>query len=302
LDGGGLVDGVLIYTKSSDSIGWTQIELSSGEVTGTLPVSKGGTGSTSLTDGGVLLGGGLSGVVTALDSLTVFTGINTGYNDGSTQDTTVTGVGNVDGTGFTASVTVSGGVIQSITGASIVGGTGFIVDEEITLTGNESGTATAKVTVATITLGAIKSTAVLTAGQMLVGDGTTDPSIESGGTLRASIGVAIGSDVQAHDAQLDDIAGLDVTENNIMVGDGSNWTLEAPSAARTSLGLAIGTDVQAYSDGLKSIADLTEKAGSVIYTTGDDAYAALDAGTAGQMLMSNGASAPEWSDIDGGSY
>ena len=40
--------------------------------------------------------------------------------------------------------------------------------------------------------GAITATAVLTDGQMLVGDGTTDPAIESGATLRTSIGVGTG--------------------------------------------------------------------------------------------------------------
>ena len=40
--------------------------------------------------------------------------------------------------------------------------------------------------------GAITATAVLTDGQMLVGDGTADPAIESGATLRTSIGVGTG--------------------------------------------------------------------------------------------------------------
>jgi hypothetical protein len=40
--------------------------------------------------------------------------------------------------------------------------------------------------------GAITATAVLTDGQMLVGDGTTDPALESGTTLRTSIGVGTG--------------------------------------------------------------------------------------------------------------
>tara|TARA_R110000822_G_scaffold25937_5_gene78467 strand:+ start:8778 stop:10052 length:1275 start_codon:yes stop_codon:yes gene_type:complete len=40
--------------------------------------------------------------------------------------------------------------------------------------------------------GAITATAVLADGEMIVGDGTTDPSIESGTTLRTSIGVGTG--------------------------------------------------------------------------------------------------------------
>jgi len=44
--------------------------------------------------------------------------------------------------------------------------------------------------------GAIQASAVLADGQMLVGDGTTEPSIESGATLRTSIGVGTGDNVQ----------------------------------------------------------------------------------------------------------
>ena len=54
--------------------------------------------------------------------------------------------------------------------------------------------------------GAITAMAVLADGEMIVGDGTTDPVAKSGATLRTSIGVAIGTNVQAYDAQLDDLA------------------------------------------------------------------------------------------------
>ena len=56
-------------------------------------------------------------------------------------------------------------------------------------------------------------------------------------TARTTLGVAIGSNVQAYDAQLNDVAGLAVTDGGFIVGNGSNFVLESGSTARTSLGL-----------------------------------------------------------------
>jgi hypothetical protein len=227
-------------------------------------------------------------------------------------------------------------------------------------------------------------------------NGITDLAVADGGTgastagdARTNLGIVIGSDVQAHDAGLDDIAALAVTDGNFIVGDGANWVVESGATARTSLGLgsiatqdassvtisggsvtgitdlavadggtgasteagartnlglgsmatqnsgsvtitggaisgitdlavadggtgastaadartnlglAIGTDVQAYDAGLTSIAGLTTVAGDVVYTTASDTYAALNIGTAGQVLTVNsGATAPEWATLE----
>lgn len=48
------------------------------------------------------------------------------------------------------------------------------------------------------------------------------------------------------DAQLQDVAGLAVTNGNFIVGDGSNFVAETGATARASLGLTIGSDVQAF--------------------------------------------------------
>jgi hypothetical protein len=54
---------------------------------------------------------------------------------------------------------------------------------------------------------------------------------------RTTLGVVIGTDVQAYDAQLDDVAGLTPTDGNFIVGDGANFVAESGATARTSLGL-----------------------------------------------------------------
>lgn len=73
---------------------------------------------------------------------------------------------------------------------------------------------------------------------------TTDLAVTHGGTgasdaatARTNLGVAIGSDVQAYDADLAAIAALAKTNGNFIVGNGSAWVAESGSTARTSLGL-----------------------------------------------------------------
>ncbi len=72
----------------------------------------------------------------------------------------------------------------------------------------------------------------------------TDLAVVDGGTgastasaARTNLGLVIGTNVQAYDAGLADIAGLAVTNGNFIVGDGSNWVAETGATARTSLGL-----------------------------------------------------------------
>jgi hypothetical protein len=104
--------------------------------------------------------------------------------------------------------------------------------------------------------------------EFLVGTGAGALAWESGATVRTSLGLAIGTDVQAYDAGLADIAGLAVTDGNIIVGDGANWVAENGATARTSLGLTIGTNVQAYDAGLADIAGLAVTDGNIIVGNG----------------------------------
>ena len=61
--------------------------------------------------------------------------------------------------------------------------------------------------------------------------------LNNASTARTNLGVAIGSDVQAYDAQLTDIASLATTDSGFIVGNGSTFVLESGATVRTSLGL-----------------------------------------------------------------
>ena len=85
------------------------------------------------------------------------------------------------------------------------------------------------------------SNQVITAGTVPVVLGGTGSTSSS--AARTALGVAIGSDVQAHSPKLDAVAGLAVTDGNIIVGNGSTFVAESGATARTSLGVdAAGTD------------------------------------------------------------
>jgi hypothetical protein len=96
---------VLTNTGTSNVPAWAQVTLTSG-VTGTLPVGNGGTGATTLTDGGVLIGNG-TGTMVAMavlaDSEMI---VGDGTTDpvaesGATLRTSI-GVGTTDSPQFTA--------------------------------------------------------------------------------------------------------------------------------------------------------------------------------------------------------
>ena len=72
-------------------------------------------------------------------------------------------------------------------------------------------------------------------------------------TARTTLGLVIGTNVQAYDAELAALSGLTPTDNAIIVGNGTTFVTESGATARTSLGLAIGTDVQAYDADLTTL-------------------------------------------------
>lgn len=119
-------------------------------------------------------------------------------------------------------------IVAGSTKVAITDGTGTVIGGDVTIDITESN----------LDLGNMGGTADLTSqvtGVLPVANGGTGGA--NAGAARTALGLAIGSDVQAYDAQLADVAGLTPTDGNIIVGDGTNFVAESGATARASLGV-----------------------------------------------------------------
>ena len=128
------------------------------------------------------------------------------------------------------------------------------------------------------------STADIT-GTLPIANGGTNATTAS--DARTSLGLVIGTDVQAYDAQLADVAGLTPTDNGVIIGNGTNFVVESGATLKTSLGLTIGTDVQAYDADTAKYDDATANFVGTLQNGGSNVVVDSDIGSTVQAYDSN---------------
>jgi hypothetical protein len=105
---------------------------------------------------------------------------------------------------------------------------------------------------------------------------------EGPSTVRSTLSLVVGTNVQAQSARLDDISSLAITDGNFIVASGTGWVAESGATVRTSLGLGdLATqstitesqisDLGSYITA-SSTDTLTNKSGNISQWTNDSGY------------------------------
>ena len=164
----------------------------------------------------------------------------------------------------------------------------------------DGGTGASSLTDGGVLLGsgtsAITAMGVLTDGQMIVGDGSTDPVAESGATLRTSVGVGTGDTPQFYGAN---VTGNATINRSLAVGyvDGRvpqanlevKGNVHIVGATTITGALTLGTDL-AVAQGGTGASSFTD--GHVLLGSGTSAITALNVTAKGSILAGDGTTDP----------
>jgi len=238
----GTVSSTTFSTNTTVNVTWDSGSLSNEAITNVFIgiLSKTNTsipgnviGSTQLADNSVTSAKIVDGTI-----------VNADINASAAIDATKIHDGTISNTEFGYLNNVSSNIQTQLNAkqATITGAATTIASSDLTASRALESNGSGKVAVSSVTsteLGYLSG--VTSAVQTQLGTKLTATNnlsdITSTSSARTNLGLAIGTNVQAYDAQLADIAAMTPTDSNFIVGDGSNFVLESGATARTSLGL-----------------------------------------------------------------
>ena len=290
--------GVASFSSDNFAVSSGSVTIKSGgvdltaEVTGTLPVANGGTGATTLTDGGVLLGSG-TGAITAT---AVLTNGQLLIGDGTGDPTvgTLTGTSPIGITNGAGSITIAASdATTSAKGVASFSSDNFAVS---------SGAVTIKTGgVDNDELAGSIANSKLSNSSITVSDGSSSTAISLGGT--ATFAAGEGLDV-AESSGTVTFSGEDATTSNKGVASFSSDNFSVSSGAVTikSGGVDLTAEVTGTlptGNGGTGLSSFT--AGDLVYYASGTTLTKLAKGAAGEVLtMNSGATAPEWASAAAG--